>query len=328
MTHEYKLLINGELVRGHETAPVINPATEQPFAESPVASHEQLDQAVAAAKAAQVHWAETSTEERRKVLGLIADRIDANVEDIARVLTLEQGKTLRDSKGEIALLVATIRHFCTLNLDVEVIEEDDAHRVELHYRPFGVVAAIVPWNFPLGLIGNKLPPALLAGNTLIIKPASSTPLSTLLLGEVIADVVPAGVVNIVADHGGGGALLTQHPDVDKIAFTGSTETGKKVSAAAIPGLKRVTLELGGNDAAIVLDDVDPKAIAPVIFGTSFANTGQVCYAIKRVYAQEGIYDALCAELAKLADQAVIGDGLNPETQFGPLQNANQYEKVK
>ncbi len=138
MTREYKLLINGKLVRGHETAPVINPATEQPFAESPVASHEQLDQAVAAAKAAQVHWAETSTDERRKVLGLIADRIETNVEDIARVLTLEQGKTLRDSKGEIALLVATIRHFCTLNLDVEVIEEDDTHRVELHYRPFGV----------------------------------------------------------------------------------------------------------------------------------------------------------------------------------------------
>ncbi len=141
-------------------------------------------------------------------------------------------------------------------------------------------------------------------------------------------MVPAGVVNIVADNGGLGALLTQHPDIAKIAFTGSTATGKKVSAAAISDLKRVTLELGGNDAAIVLDDVDPKAIAPVIFGTSFANTGQVCYAIKRVYAQEGIYDALCAELAKLADQAVIGDGLNPETQFGPLQNANQYEKVK
>ncbi|MFT8365042.1 MAG: aldehyde dehydrogenase family protein [Gluconobacter cerinus] len=328
MTREYKLLINGELVQGHGTAPVINPATEQPFSEYPIASHEQLDKAVKAAKAAHIQWAETSTEERRKVLGLIADRIEHNVEDIARVLTLEQGKTLRDSRGEIALLVATIRCFCTLNLDVEVIEDDDAHRVELHYRPFGVVAAIVPWNFPLDLIGNKLPPALLAGNTLVIKPAPSTPLSTLLIGEMIADVVPAGVVNIVSDNGDLGALLTQHPDIAKIAFTGSTATGKKVSAAAIPDLKRVTLELGGNDAAIVLDDVDPKAIAPMIFGTSFANTGQVCYAIKRVYAQEGVYDALCSELAVLADQAVIGDGLDPETQFGPLQNVSQYEKVK
>ncbi|CAG9243804.1 aldehyde dehydrogenase family protein [Paraburkholderia caribensis] len=328
MNREFKLLINGELVNGHDTAPVINPATAEPFADRPIATLEQLDEAVKAAKEAQLKWAQTSIAERHKVLGLIADRIESNTDEIARVLTLEQGKPLRDSKGEIGLLVATIRQFCTMQLGVDVIEDSPTNRVEAHYRPYGVVAAIVPWNFPLGLIGNKLPPALLAGNTMVIKPASSTPLSTLLLGEVIADVVPPGVINVLADNGGLGGPLSEHPDVAKVAFTGSTETGKKVAAAAIKDLRRVTLELGGNDAAIVLDDVDVKAIAPVIFATSFANTGQVCYAIKRVYAQEGIYDELCAELARLADESVVGDGLDEATRFGPLQNRNQFETVK
>jgi len=328
MTNEFKMLINGALVGGSSKAPVINPATGESFADRPVASREQLDEAVAAAKAAQVGWAAASAAERKEVLHAIASRIEENTDAIARTLTLEQGKPLRDSKGEIGLLVATIREFTTMDLEVEILEDTPTNRVEIHYRPFGVVASIVPWNFPLGLIGNKLPPALLAGNTMVIKPASSTPLSVLHVAKVIADVVPAGVLNVISDNGGLGGPLSQHPDVAKIAFTGSTETGKKVAATAIDDLKRVTLELGGNDAAIVLDDVDVKKIAPVIFATSFANTGQVCYAIKRVYAQEKVYDELCAELARMADEAVVGDGLDENTRFGPLQNKNQYETVK
>jgi len=328
MTSEFKMLINGALVEGSSKAPVLNPATGESFADRPVASREQLDEAVAAAKAAQVGWAAASAAERKEVLHAIASRIEENTDAIARTLTLEQGKPLRDSKGEIGLLVATIREFTTMDLEVEILEDTPTNRVEIHYRPFGVVASIVPWNFPLGLIGNKLPPALLAGNTMVIKPASSTPLSVLHVAKVIADVVPAGVLNVISDNGGLGGPLSQHPDVAKIAFTGSTETGKKVAATAIDDLKRVTLELGGNDAAIVLDDVDVKKIAPVIFATSFANTGQVCYAIKRVYAQEKVYDELCAELARMADEAVVGDGLDENTRFGPLQNKNQYETVK
>jgi acyl-CoA reductase-like NAD-dependent aldehyde dehydrogenase len=328
MNHAFKLLINGRLVAGAGTAPVINPATGAPFADRPVASRDQLDEAVAAAKAAQPGWAATPYAERQRVLQNVADRIEERTDDLARVLTLEQGKPLRDSRAEIGLLVATIREFCTMELGVEIIEDSATNRVEAHFRPFGVVAAIVPWNFPLGLIGNKLPPALLAGNTMVIKPASSTPLSAVLLGEVIADAVPAGVVNVLCDNGGLGGPLSEHPDIAKVAFTGSTETGKRVATAAIDALKRVTLELGGNDAAIVLDDADVTAIAPVIFATSFANTGQVCYAIKRVYAQEAVYDALCSELARLADAAVIGDGLDDATQLGPLQNKNQYETTK
>ncbi|GLK72755.1 aldehyde dehydrogenase family protein [Ancylobacter dichloromethanicus] len=328
MHHAFRLLINGRLVPGTGTAPVINPATGTPFADRPVASRGQLDEAVASAKAAQPGWAANPYAERRRVLEKVADRIEERAEDLARVLTLEQGKPLRDSRAEIGLLVATIRTFCTMELGVEIIEDSATNRVEAHFRPFGVVAAIVPWNFPLGLIGNKLPPALLAGNTMVIKPASSTPLSAVLLGEVIADVVPAGVVNVLCDNGGLGGPLSEHPDIARIAFTGSTETGKRVAAAAIGDLKRVTLELGGNDAAIILDDADVTAIAPAIFATSFANTGQVCYAIKRVYAQEAVYDALCTELARLADAAIVGDGLDEAAQFGPLQNQTQYETVK
>jgi acyl-CoA reductase-like NAD-dependent aldehyde dehydrogenase len=191
-----------------------------------------------------------------------------------------------------------------------------------------VVAAITPWNFPLILLMMKVAPALLAGNTLVIKPAPTTPLSTLRFGELCARILPAGVVNIITDQNDLGGALTGHPDIAKVAFTGSTATGRKVMASVASSLKRLTLELGGNDAAIVLDDVDPKAIAPRIFGGAMVNTGQVCLAIKRVYAHDSIYDALCTELAKLADAAVIGDGLDPNTQYGPLQNKVQFEKVK
>lgn len=328
MNRSFKLLINGQLVAGASAAPVINPATGEPYADRPVASLDQLNEAVAAAKAAQPGWAAMPYGDRRIVLERMADRIEEGSDELARVLTLEQGKPLRDSRAEIGLFVATIREFCKMDLGAEIIEDTTTNRVEAYYRPFGVVAAIIPWNFPIGLIGNKLPPALLAGNTMVIKPASSTPLSAVLLGEMIGDIVPPGVVNVLCDNGGLGGPLTKHTDVAKIAFTGSTETGKRVAAAAIEDLKRVTLELGGNDAAIVLDDVDVKKVAPIIFATSFANSGQVCYAIKRVYAQEAVYEDLCAELARLADAAIIGDGLDESTEFGPLQNLSQFNTVK
>jgi acyl-CoA reductase-like NAD-dependent aldehyde dehydrogenase len=323
----YKLLIDGELVDGHATIDVINPATEKTIAACPVASREQLDAAVAAAKAAQKSWARTTLDERRKVLHAIADQIEGKREMLARVLTAEQGKPLGDSYWEIDFLTSTIRYFCTLSLPMEVIEDSDTRRVEVHYRPLGVIAGIVPWNFPLGLIGNKLPPALLAGNSLILKPAPTTPLATLLLGALIADVTPKGLVNIIADANDLGDALTRHPDVDKISFTGSTLTGKKVMAAAAAGLTRVTLELGGNDPAIVLDDVDPKNAAAGVFQSSFANSGQVCVAIKRAYVHESIYDAFVDELTSLANSAIVGDGSQEGVRFGPIQNRRQYEKA-
>jgi acyl-CoA reductase-like NAD-dependent aldehyde dehydrogenase len=209
-----------------------------------------------------------------------------------------------------------------------VLKDDDETRIVLQHAPLGVVAAITPWNFPLILLSIKVGPGLLAGNTMVAKPAPTTPLTTLLFGEIAAQILPPGVLNIIADKNDLGGKMTAHPDIAKVAFTGSTATGKKVMASAASNLKRITLELGGNDAAIILDDVDPKEVAPKIFGGATMNSGQVCLAIKRVYAPKSMYDALCEELAKLAKDAILGDGLEQGTQLGPIQNKMQYEKVK
>ncbi|MEV4257116.1 aldehyde dehydrogenase family protein, partial [Spirillospora sp. NPDC049652] len=194
-------------------------------------------------------------------------------------------------------------------------------------RPLGVVAAITPWNFPLLLAAWKLGPALLAGNTVVLKPSPYTPLSSLLLGEALRDVLPPGVLNVVSGGDELGAWMTAHPVPRKISFTGSVTTGKRVAASAAPDLKRVTLELGGNDPAILLDDVDPAAVAAKLFGAAFTNNGQVCSAVKRVYAPEAIYDDVVEALAARAREAKVGDGAAEGVEYGPINNRPQYERV-
>lgn len=324
----YKLLIGGKLVDGDQTMDVINPATEEVITKCPRASEKQLNEAVAAAKAAFPKWSQTSIEERKKLLNKLADKIDEHAGELARLLTQEQGKPLPEAQWEIGATAGFVRYFATLNLPVEVIEDTKEKLVEMHRRPLGVIGAIIPWNFPVLIVSFKLPVALLAGNTVVAKPAPTTPLTTLRLGELMAEIFPAGVVNIITDQNDLGAAMTKHKDIAKISFTGSSDTGKKVMASVAETLKRLTLELGGNDAAIVLNDVDPAKVAPKIFGGAFMNAGQVCLAIKRVYAHESIYDKLCDELAKIANNAVVGDGLEQGTAIGPLQNKMQYEKVK
>ena len=323
----FKLLINGQLVDGDATMDVINPATEEVLTPCPRASKAQLDAAVAAAKAAFPAWSATPMDERRKALVAIADVIQNNVAELGRILTLEQGKPLQDAMGEAFGASAFFRYFASLNLPEQVIEDSPEKKVVLRRRPLGVVGAIVPWNFPLILMAFKVPAALLAGNTVVLKPAATTPLSTLKIAELIKDLLPAGVLNVISDANDLGGEITKHPDIRKVSFTGSTETGKKVMAGAAEALKRITLELGGNDAGIVLGDVNPAETAPKIFNAAFQNSGQVCIAMKRVYIHESIYDAMCDELAKLAEAAVVGDGLQQGVQMGPLQNKTQYEKV-
>jgi len=191
-----------------------------------------------------------------------------------------------------------------------------------------VVAAIGPWNFPFLLLVAKIAPALVTGNTVVIKPAPTTPLTVIRFAEIVADLLPAGVLNVVVDANDLGDMLTSHPDVAKVSFTGSTGTGQLVMASAAPTLKRLTLELGGNDAAIVLDDADPQAAANHIFERAMVNSGQVCVAIKRVYVPEAIYDDFCAALAERANQAIVGDGTDPQSQYGPVQNRQQFERIK
>ena len=325
---DFKLLIGGKLVAGDQTMDVVNPATEEVLAKCPRASKAQLDQAVAAAKAAFPAWAATPIVERKKALGAIADIIEANAAELARLLTQEQGKPIGDATGEVYGTAAFFRYFNMLDLPVKVIDDSENRRVEAHRKPLGVIGAIVPWNFPLILMAFKVPPALLAGNTIVLKPAPTTPLATLKLAELIKDVLPAGVLNVITDANDLGGELTAHPDVRKISFTGSTATGAKVMAGAAATLKRITLELGGNDAGIVLDDVDPKTAAPQLFQSAFQNNGQVCIAMKRLYVHESIYDEMCDELAKIADAAIVGNGLEQGTQLGPLQNRMQFDKVK
>jgi acyl-CoA reductase-like NAD-dependent aldehyde dehydrogenase len=325
---DFQLLIAGKLVPGALQMPVINPATEELVAQSPRASEDQLNQAVQAAKQAFPEWAARPLSDRRQVVLKLGEAIGANVNELARILTLEQGKPLHAAVAEVAWLAGFFRHFASMDLPVQVLEDSETRRVEVHHRPLGVIAAIVPWNYPMSLIGLKLPPALMAGNTVVLKPAPSTPLSALKMAELAADIVPPGVLNVIVDANDLGGALSRHPDVRKVTFTGSTATGKKVMISAAETLKRVTLELGGNDPALVLDDADPKATAHGIFQSAFQNSGQVCFAIKRAYVHDSIYDAVCDELANLAEAAVVGDGMEQGTQFGPVQNKLQFERVK
>src|SRR5271170_4604159 len=324
---DYKLLIDGALVDGDSEMDVINPATEEVLAKCPRASKAQLDAAVAAAQRAFPAWRDTPIAERKAKLTEIADIIQANAAELGRLLTQEQGKPIADATGEVFGASAFFRYFTMLDLPVKVLDDSASQKVEIHRRPLGVIGAIVPWNFPMILMAFKVPAALLAGNTMVLKPAPTTPLSTLKLAALIKDVLPPGVLNIIADAGELGAEMTAHPGIRKISYTGSTATGKKVMAGAAESLKRITLELGGNDAAIVLADVDPKVTAGKLFQGAFQNNGQVCIAVKRVYAHESVYDAMCEELAQLADAAVMGDGLEQGTQLGPIQNKTQFERV-
>ena len=324
---EYSLLIDGQLTAGASTIDVINPANETVLAQCPVANKDQLNQAVAAANKAFPAWSQTPIAERQALLVKVADAINANAERITQVLTAEQGKPLEQAAAEVGFAEIFCRHFAQQDLPSEVLLEDDAQRVEIHRKPLGVVAGIMPWNFPFLIAVYKLAPALLAGNTLILKPAPTTPLTALLLGEIVKDIFPPGVLNIIADNNDLGPDITGHADIAKISFTGSTPTGKAIMASASGTLKRVTLELGGNDAAIVLDDADPKQIAAGIFGSAFLNSGQVCIALKRLYVHDSIYDEMCDEIAAMAQQAVVGDGSEPGTQFGPVQNKMQFDKV-
>jgi acyl-CoA reductase-like NAD-dependent aldehyde dehydrogenase len=322
------MLINGRLEDGVATIDVINPATEEVLAACPRASKAQLNDAVAAAKAAFPAWSSMTIEARKKHLGAIADIIEAHADELGRLLTQEQGKPLADATGEAKGLAFMFRYFSKFDLAGKTLEDGEKRKVELRRKPLGVVALIVPWNFPLIILGSKVPPALLAGNTLVLKPAPTTPLATLRFAELIKDALPPGVLNVITDANDLGGELTKHPDVRKISFTGSSGTGKKVMSSAAETIKRVTLELGGNDAGIVLDDVDPKTAAPGIFNGAFRNSGQICVAMKRLYVHESIYDKMCEELTSLANTAVVGDGLEQGTQFGPLQNRMQFEKVQ
>lgn len=328
LQHKFLQLLDGELVEGAGTHAVIDPATGKSIATAPVADLRQVNAAVAAAKSAFPAWRDQTVEHRASIIRRLADIIEERRDEIARVIVLENGKPLADATADVEYSITWARHIADMPLDGTVIRDTEEAYVEIRRKPIGVVAAILPWNFPFFQFVYKLAPALLTGNTVVVKPSPTTPLSTLLLGEALYGLVPAGVVNIVGDAGEVGPMLTSHPDVGKVSFTGSTAAGKRVMASGAETLKRVVLELGGNDSAIVMPDADVAKAAAGIYTWAFANSGQVCISIKRIYVHSSIYDGFCHELAEHARAAVVGHGLDPDTELGPIQNARQFETVK
>ena len=313
----FKLLIDGEAVSTEQTWDVLNPATGEAFAKCPDCTPEHVDAAVAAAKRAFPAWAATSSEERQAALVKAGEVLKAHSAELVELLCKEQGKpkggenakrAYLGASGEVASTIGQFGKAAQRTNPEQVWKEDETHQVLILHKPLGVVAGIAPWNFPLYCYVSKLLPALLYGNTFVGKPSPFTPLTTLRLMELIKDCFPKGVINCVVSDDArwkSGAHLTAHPDVSKVAFTGSVPTGKAIMKSCACDVKRVTLELGGNDAGIVCKDVNVVEAAKGVFRGAFLNSGQICVALKRCYVHEDIHDQFVAELVKLAKDAKV-----------------------
>jgi acyl-CoA reductase-like NAD-dependent aldehyde dehydrogenase len=324
---DFVMTIGGDSVPAADSFGVVNPANGEVFAHAPECTRDQLDAAFDSAAKAQRDW-KLDESARRATLLKMADVLFESAEEVAPILTAEQGKPLDQAAMEVFASGMWCQYFANLETPTQVIQDDADAYVEVVRRPIGVVAAITPWNFPVLLGFWKIAPALVAGNTLVLKPSPFTPLSTLKVVELLRDVVPPGVLNVVSGGDDLGAWMTSHPVPRKVSFTGSTATGKLVAQSAAPDLKRVTLELGGNDPAIVLDDADPAKVSHAIFAAAFNNNGQVCSAIKRVYVPESIYGDVLEGLTAEAAAVQVGDGTVPGTKLGPVNNAPQFARVK
>ena len=325
----YQLLIGGERVAASDHFDIKNPATEEVVGRCPIATDDQLDAAVGAAAAAFLTWSSVPDDERKAIVCQMADVISANAEELAELLTREQGKPLNGlgSRFELQGAEAWARHTATIDLPVETLFRDDSGYVELHRKPLGVVGSITPWNFPLMIAIWHVVPAIRAGNTVVLKPSPYTPLRTLRMVELLNEALPAGVLNVVSGLDDLGQKITEHTRIQKIVFTGSCSTGKKVMQSAADTLKRVTLELGGNDAGIVLPDAVPSEIAEGLFWSAFINNGQTCAALKRLYVPDDLHDEICAALVDYASKVQMGNGLDENSILGPIQNKMQFDKI-
>ncbi|SDX65592.1 Aldehyde dehydrogenase family protein [Geodermatophilus africanus] len=308
---------------------VLDPATGEVVGRVADRSAEDLDAAVASARAAQPAWAARSDADRVDLLLRVAEAIETAAEPLAELLSREQGKPLNgpNARFEVGACAAWLRATAATELPGgTVVDDADTHAV-LHYRPVGVVGAIGPWNWPMMITVWQIAPALRMGNTVVVKPSEYTPLSVLALVHVLNSVLPADVLTAVAGGREVGARLSSHPDVAKLMFTGSTATGQAIIKSSADTVKRLTLELGGNDAGIVLPDADPEAIAEGLFWGAFINTGQTCAALKRLYVHTDVYDEVCTALTDVARAMPMGRGLDEDNVLGPLQNRAQYDIV-
>ncbi|MDT0684243.1 aldehyde dehydrogenase family protein [Roseicyclus sp. F158] len=328
----FELTIDGKAHATGETFDVLNPSTGEVAGRAPIAGKAELDAAVAAAERAFKTWSQTPEDELKAACEAVTAKIAEHADELAQIITAEQGKPLNGlgSRWEVGGAQAWAGYTAGLSLPMKVLQDNNEGRVELHRKPVGVVGSITPWNFPLMIAIWHVIPALRTGNTVVIKPSPLTPLSTLRLVQIMNEVLPAGVVNVVTGDDGAenlGGLMSAHPGIAKIVFTGSCATGQKVMRSAAETMKRLTLELGGNDAGIVLADADPAQIAEGLFWGGFINNGQTCAAMKRLYVHESIHDEVCAALVEFAKTIPVGDGMDEGSILGPVQNRMQHEKL-
>jgi acyl-CoA reductase-like NAD-dependent aldehyde dehydrogenase len=329
---ETRMTIGGRAVQGATSFEVRNPANGQVVGTAPNGSRADLDAAVAAARKAFTSWSQKPDDELAAACRAVTEKIGAHAEELARLLTLEQGKPLNGlgSRWEMGGAAAWAGATAALSLPPRVLQDNAQGRVEIFRKPVGVVGSITPWNFPVMIAVWHVLPALRTGNTVVIKPSPYTPLATLRFVELLNEVLPEGVVNSVScdDRTSNlGADMAADPVIRKIVFTGSCATGQKVMQSAARTMKRLTLELGGNDAGIVLPDADPKTIAEGLFWGAFLNNGQTCAAMKRLYVHERIHDDVCEHLAAFAKKVPMGDGMDEKNVLGPVQNRMQFDKV-
>ncbi len=329
-----EMFVGGEFVRtACARFPVVNPATEEVLDTVPLGGPQEVDAAVRSAYEAFPGWSATPAARRGDLLLQAARHVEAHLEELSRTLTLEQGKPLREARLEIRRFVETLVHYGGLGRNLRggyVPNLDEGAYGLVLKRPVGVVAAIVPWNFPTTLLGNKLGPALVAGNTVVAKPAETTPLTTLRIAQLLHEAgLPAGVFNVVTGTGPeAGEALVCHPLVRKVAFTGSTQVGKRIMALAAEGVKRVTLELGGSDPMIVCDDADLDAAASAASVGRFFNCGQACVAVKRLYVFASVADAFVDKLLAKVRRLRVGPGLEEGVHMGPLHTHRQRERIE
>ncbi|MEM1155471.1 MAG: aldehyde dehydrogenase family protein [Pseudomonadota bacterium] len=331
-SERYDLVIDGQARATSEYQVVRNPFDLTAVGEVAVASVADVELAVTAADAAFRSWSSLADSHRSDCCRKIANTLEEHAEELAMLVTLEQGKPLDGaglgSRFELGGCAAWAMATADLHLSPKVLIENDELLVRQMNVPLGVVAAITPWNWPLLIAIWHILPAIRAGNTVVIKPSPYTPLATARAVLFMQEVLPPGVVNLVSGDGNVGSALSSHPKVKKISFTGSTPTGQKVMSAASSTLKRLTLELGGNDAAIVLPETDLSAFLEPIFNGAFINSGQTCGAIKRLYVPRELFHSACVELAEFASKQLVGDGRKAETRLGPVQNEPQFNKVR
>ncbi|HEX4186429.1 MAG TPA: gamma-aminobutyraldehyde dehydrogenase [Solirubrobacteraceae bacterium] len=326
--------IDGEPVASDaETEPILNPATGEELARAPRSTPEDVDRAVRAARRAFDGWGRTTPAQRSEALHAIANVLEEHGEEIARLEALNAGKPIEAVKSdEIPVMVDNLRFFAGAARTLEgraAGEYMEGYTSFTRREPVGVIGQVTPWNYPLMMAIWKFAPALAAGNTVVLKPAETTPITTLRLAELVADSLPKGVLNIVTGPGQPtGEALISHPEVDMLALTGSVDTGKHIARTAADTLKRVHLELGGKAPVIVFDDVSLESALETIAGTGYYNAGQDCTAATRVLAAGSVYDDVVSGLAEQARGLVIGDTLSPDTTLGPVNSARQRERVE